>query len=1093
MTRASKTLVPSVSPLTIGRPSLEESLAESLTRRLTTVVAGAGFGKTTLLARWAERVDAAWYTVDRRDSNLGVFASGLAVALRRRVPELPGYLSDVSSGPGGDDPERATALAAHLSEALQESLADDLVLVVDDVQELEGGSSSGRHLEALCRHAPDRLHLALASRTEPPFPIERLRGRGQVLELQPGLLAFSRAETRALFRSILGKEGLDVADPIHEITSGWPAAIRLALEALKAADVKRRGEVVDRLSRPEGPLFAYLAKEVFTREPPAARELLRRVAPFDRFTTDLCDDLGVLDASGTLASFLKRGLFVQPQGGAEGWFVLHGLVREFVLRSWPLEAAEFEAVHRRAADWFERRGHLVESLDSLAAVTVPSEMARLLSERGAEVLARGGVDCILSLAETVSPELRDPRLDEILGEAHTVRGEPIGAEECFRRAAEGSVELSASLAWRIGLMHHERGDHAEALELYARGRIDGTRPEDEAVLLAATATTHILMGHFDEAQDPLDRALELAEASNDDRVLAAVHAALMLEASRRASAAADRHYRLAIEAAERTGDVLLAIRLRTNRASHLDDQGEYAEAIRELEIAIRQAELSGYTERLALALNNRGWTHFNVGRLEEAVDDLQRAKALYRSAGSDRVAWPRMHLGAVYRERGDLALSRAALQEALALVEQSEDVQGLVTTLANLSRVLAFEEPEKARELAERGVAVGRSWGGIVRALIAEGWVALATGEAEEAARLADEAADEARARRYPSGLAEALELAAVSAPEPRVDRLEEALSIWREIGSPLGEARCELGLARLAAGHGSHVETDRAERRLRSLGIRLETAAGAAGLLAALPRGDHPPVAIRTLGGFRVLRDGSPTAAGDWGSKKARDLVKILVSRRGRPAQREALMEALWPEEDPEPLARRLAVALATARSVLDPEKRFPSDHFIVGEDSVLRLDLEHVSVDVEEFLSEAQAGLSLLREGSPSEARLPLESAEARYTGDFLEEDLYEEWATPLREEARTTYIAVVRGYARLEAEAGNLEKAVALNLRILERDPYDEEAHLELVAVLSGLGRHGEARRFYRAYIARMEELEVEPAPMPAPFEAPSTAPL
>lgn len=351
---------------------------------------------------------------------------------------------------------------------------------------------------------------------------------------------------------------------------------------------------------------------------------------------------------------------------------------------------------------------------------------------------------------------------------------------------------------------------------------------------------------------------------------------------------------------------------------------------------------------------------------------------------------------------------------------------------------------------------------------------------------MAEEASGEARSLSNPAGLAEALELAAIASPESANERLQEALSIWREIDSPVGGARCELALALLGTGPASHIEVDRAERRLRALGVRPQAAAGAAGILASLPRGEYPPVAVRTLGGFRILRDGKAATASEWQSKKARDLLKILVSRRGRPMPREALMEALWPEEDPKPLARRLAVALATARSVLDPAKSFPSDHFVSGEDAALSLDLGNVSVDVEEFLSESAAGLALLHEGRTADARVALESAEARYTGDFLEEDPYEEWATPLREEARSTYIAVARSLARLAHHLGDPETSISLYLRILERDPYDEEAHLHLVGVLSGLGRHGEARRFYRSYISRMEELDVEPAPMPPPVD-------
>jgi hypothetical protein len=50
------------------------------------------------------------------------------------------------------------------------------------------------------------------------------------------------------------------------------------------------------------------------------------------------------------------------------------------------------------------------------------------------------------------------------------------------------------------------------------------------------------------------------------------------------------------------------------------------------------------------------------------------------------------------------------------------------------------------------------------------------------------------------------------------------------------------------------------------------------------------------------------------------------------------------------------------------------------------------------------------LLASGSyaPAVRRL-LEAAVARYAGDSLEEDLYEDWALPLREEARAVFLAV------------------------------------------------------------------------------------
>ena len=75
------------------------------------------------------------------------------------------------------------------------------------------------------------------------------------------------------------------------------------------------------------------------------------------------------------------------------------------------------------------------------------------------------------------------------------------------------------------------------------------------------------------------------------------------------------------------------------------------------------------------------------------------------------------------------------------------------------------------------------------------------------------------------------------------------------------------------------------------------------------------------------MVRDGEVVLATAWQSKKARDLLKILVARRGRPTTRETFFELLWPDEDPEPLGNRLSVAQATVRSVLDPERTYPAE----------------------------------------------------------------------------------------------------------------------------------------------------------------------
>jgi DNA-binding SARP family transcriptional activator len=193
--------------------------------------------------------------------------------------------------------------------------------------------------------------------------------------------------------------------------------------------------------------------------------------------------------------------------------------------------------------------------------------------------------------------------------------------------------------------------------------------------------------------------------------------------------------------------------------------------------------------------------------------------------------------------------------------------------------------------------------------------------------------------------------------------------------------------------------------------------------------------------------------------------------------------MEALWPEQDPRALSNRLSVALSTLRGVLDPEARHASDHFVSTSGDALVLQLGNVDVDVEAFLKQAGRGLSLWDGGRADEARPRLEAAEAAYVGDFLEEDRYEEWAAPLREEARAVYLALAAALGDIAEASRQPDTAIRYRLRILERDPYDERAHLGLVTAQLRAGRHGEARRTYRDYVARMKAIGVEATTFPS----------
>jgi tetratricopeptide (TPR) repeat protein len=766
----------------LERPRLEARLDGVFGKRLTTLTAGAGYGKTTLLAQWSQDVACAWHTFGATDRRLASFTARLARRLEPHLDELPADAEGRVAPP--DDAMRADAIAAHVAGRLEGALDHDFVLILDDVHEL-GQSPSARLVAGLVRQVPPSVHVVLSSRAEPPFRIQRLRGQDEVLELDAAELAFGIDEIEDLLELMLDAQARALASELHALTAGWPAAVRLAVRALEQSDPADPTAALQRLRHPNGPLLEYLAEEVLDREPPGVRRLIGAVASFDRFTPDLCEELGLARSREAIDALRRRGFFL-AKGDDSAGLSLHAIVREFAHERLAPPEDERHDLELRAAAWFEREGWLDDAQRALRAGGDDARFARFLVERGEELLSRGGADALVEAALALPERLRTGALDEILGEAYSVKGDSEQALACYGRAAGDDETLPTSLAWRFGRLYWDLGQLDEATSVFARGRLDGSSPADEALLLAWSASPHWSSGDVDRAADLAAQALDVAKTAGSPRALAAAHNALGLTHLGRDNAAFERHMVAALEAAKEAGDILQVVRFTVNRCG----PAEPTDAIAWLAEAISFAELAGAPLYLARALNARGENALALGRFDDAGADFRRALSLWEQHGSARRAWALMSLASVARQRGDLTYARAAFREAL---EASDDAQGRINAGSGLARVLGYDDPDEARRLAEVAVDEGRRLGYLVGpALIAAGWVALARGEAEQARGHARDAAAETHRQRVWYEYAEALELEAIASLDP--DRapalLEESAEVWRQVGKTTSPSR---------------------------------------------------------------------------------------------------------------------------------------------------------------------------------------------------------------------------------------------------------------------------------------------------------------
>jgi ATP/maltotriose-dependent transcriptional regulator MalT/DNA-binding SARP family transcriptional activator len=1062
----------------IRRPSLERLFAAAHDRRLTALVADAGFGKTTTMSQAFDAGRTVWHTITAADRSVSAFSRSIIEKLRLLVPAMSSDVLLAAAGGRGPDSgsgtSRPEALAAAIAQDLSEHLRRDIVFVIDDAHELNGARESSRFLAALTRHAPPMLHMVVASRSELPFPTARMQLAREADEITADDLAFTPEEVGELAEKRLDFVDPDLVDAIHQQTTGWPVAVVYAIEAARESgsvdlDAALRGET----------LFRYLAEEVLDKSPPGLINALRSAAELPWIDPDLLDHLEESDDyQSTLSQPLPHLLTGVPEVSRAR--AVAPLVREFLRDRYELSDADRRSVLKRAAEWYEPGGYLSEALACRLAVDDPVATAEFISSNGTELISRGMaqelVRALATLGEDVTPEVL------LLGaEATQLLGDWEEAMTMYRRLIPASGEMPARIAWRLGFLHHMRGDVSTALETYRLGEVDSASPSDGASLFAWMASAHWLRGERTEAERLAGEALKLAQETNAAASLATAHTVLAMVAALNGDRAGnDVHYLRALEHAERARDVVQTIRIRSNRSSHFLEEGDFDSALAELDIALRLADMSGFELWRGMALSNRGQVLSMLGSLEEAISDLTQSREVFRRIGSSFEAYPLAHLGDVYALRGDTALSRACYEEAISIADET-DLQALVPAISGLARLIAPDDEASARSLAKRATEVD-SVIGRVRALVTSGWVEFESGDLERANQLAAEAADAARTRRDLPGLAEVLELQARCADEgARVDLLEQARAVWVEIGAPVGVARIDLAIAAEAGGTDGMALARAASTtlaRLGAKGLALEGARTAERLARPVMEG----VRIHTLGGFGVSISGSQVPLSAWQSKVARDLLGMLVAARGRPTHREVLIERLWPGDDPSKASNRLSVALTTIRNVLDPEKRHDAGWFVEADRESVALAMGKLYVDVDVFLETASQGTRSMG-NDPARGLAVLESAESMYLGDFLEEHPYEDWSVSLREEAKTLYVKIATVLAEADFESGDSDGAARRYLRILERDPFNEPAHLSLVRAMVHSGRHGAARRLYGIYVSRMGELDVEPDAFPA----------
>ena len=367
-----KLYIPSVRTSLVPRPHLVAKLAGIRPCKLILLSAPAGYGKTTLITEWIDQIQTetactepaevavCWLSLDEDDSDPHQFFNYLAAAIRL-LTDIQSSLPNLLLSP---QPQPAKKLmAAFVNDVVPVSAP--FYLILDDYHAIDSLEIE-RAMAFLLGHMPPNMTLVITSRTDPGFPISRLRARGQLTELRANDLRFTEAETAQFLQQSMGLTlSTNQVAALESRTEGWIAGLQMA-----ALSMQNRDDIDGFVASFTGShrfIMDYLVEEVLIQQSAEVQEFLLKTAVLDRLCADLCNALVGKTSSTTaqqiLAKLESHNIFLIPLDDDRHWYRYHHLFADLLRqRLRQTHPQQIPTLHSRASEWYEQNGSTDEAI-----------------------------------------------------------------------------------------------------------------------------------------------------------------------------------------------------------------------------------------------------------------------------------------------------------------------------------------------------------------------------------------------------------------------------------------------------------------------------------------------------------------------------------------------------------------------------------------------------------------------------------------------------------------------------------------------------------------------------------------------------------
>lgn len=395
----------------VRRSDLLQRLDSSLAGTLTLIVTPAGYGKSTLLSQWFETLKsrghlASWLTTDESDCDPHQFLSHLILSLSYSGVAV-GMLEKIANQ--GLIEVTVDAAIKSLAGVLQKE-RNPLVVVIDDYHRV-AGPAADRVMETLLGILPDSVHIAVSARRKPTFRYSSLKVNGLVQQFSVEDLRFSTSEARQIFAQSSSEEDFQT---LMDRTEGWAMALQLARSLLR--DKESLADVLSSLSGGSEDIADYFTQQIYETLPDDIRRVLRRTSIVERFNANLanrlCDRIDCLDV---LERLKQQHSLIISTGQGSAWYRYHHLFAEFLQNTLErVEPDNLRSLHLQAAEWYEAHNLIVQAVKYACISGNLGYAAHIVEDAGGwELILFGGASRFRQLIGHFPNEdlVRFPRLE----------------------------------------------------------------------------------------------------------------------------------------------------------------------------------------------------------------------------------------------------------------------------------------------------------------------------------------------------------------------------------------------------------------------------------------------------------------------------------------------------------------------------------------------------------------------------------------------------------------------------------------------------------------------------------------------------------